>query len=303
MKKFFSLFVASFIFVTPVSAETISNVGFAPGNIWYSQEPFFAGEKIRVYTVLYNASDKDIKGDVVFYDNNTVIDRSAFSIAKGRVQDIWTDWTPAEGNHNVRAELENTRVTLPGGGESTITLANAITGESTRVVELDTDGDNIPNSQDPDDDNDGISDTSEIAAGTDPLKADSDNDGKSDREDQDPFTANLPDSEKLREVAESIKDDALPAATGVADAAYKKSEEIRFTLKDFAENKIAELEKEKADNPKEGSAAFTQAAALYGNYSLLYMARYQILFYGFFVLLIFLSGRWMWKRSFGDRFS
>jgi hypothetical protein len=41
----------------------------------------------------------------------------------------------------------------------------------------DTDGDGVPDSQDSDDDNDGLSDTLEIAIGTNPLNADTDHDG------------------------------------------------------------------------------------------------------------------------------
>lgn len=46
--------------------------------------------------------------------------------------------------------------------------------------QLDTDGDKLGDACDPDDDNDGLSDTFELSIGTDPLKADTDGDGLSD---------------------------------------------------------------------------------------------------------------------------
>ena len=44
----------------------------------------------------------------------------------------------------------------------------------------DSDGDSIPDALDPDDDNDGLLDTEEAIAGTNPLLADSDGDGEND---------------------------------------------------------------------------------------------------------------------------
>ena len=47
--------------------------------------------------------------------------------------------------------------------------------------EADTDGDDIPDSTDEDDDNDGLSDAEELIIGTDPLNTDTDGDGVSDQ--------------------------------------------------------------------------------------------------------------------------
>jgi len=55
---------------------------------------------------------------------------------------------------------------------------------------VDTDGDGIPDSQDTDDDNDGLSDIQEQALGTDPLKPDTDGDGRGDADDNCPLLAN-----------------------------------------------------------------------------------------------------------------
>ncbi len=60
----------------------------------------------------------------------------------------------------------------------------------------DTDGDGIGNNADPDDDNDGVSDTQEATDGTDPLDADSDDDGLNDGEEQTAGTdPNNPDTD------------------------------------------------------------------------------------------------------------
>ncbi|WP_245238035.1 Ig-like domain-containing protein [Paenibacillus etheri] len=58
--------------------------------------------------------------------------------------------------------------------------------------ELDTDGDGIPDSLDPDDDNDGLTDEQEIVLGTDPKKVDTDGDGINDKEDPFPLDPTKP---------------------------------------------------------------------------------------------------------------
>jgi len=55
------------------------------------------------------------------------------------------------------------------------------------TVEVDTDGDGIPDATDPDDDNDGLSDVDEIANGSDPLDPDTDDDGIGDALDTNPL--------------------------------------------------------------------------------------------------------------------
>ncbi|MCP4994829.1 MAG: RHS repeat protein, partial [Gammaproteobacteria bacterium] len=66
---------------------------------------------------------------------------------------------------------------------STITYGYDAAGNiltKTIVVEIDTDGDGIPDITDPDDDNDGLTDIEELSLGTDPLNPDTDGDGDSD---------------------------------------------------------------------------------------------------------------------------
>jgi hypothetical protein len=79
------------------------------------------------------------------------------------------------------------------------TLNATAYGLSTSLVpEIDNDGDQIPNTVDTDDDNDGLTDTEELGLGTDPLNPDSDNDFVNDMDDMyplDPTRSELQSSE------------------------------------------------------------------------------------------------------------
>lgn len=78
----------------------------------------------------------------------------------------------------------------------------------------DTDGDDIGNNEDTDDDGDGILDTDEAAQGTDPLVADSDEDGVNDGIDNCPTIANGVNEDNQ---ADSDGNDIGDACDGVAD--------------------------------------------------------------------------------------
>ncbi len=118
--------------------ESVKNVGFLPSNIWYSKDPFFAGDKIRVYTVIFNGSDADLEGSVEFYDNGAPIGKADFSLAGGgRVRDIWINWTATNGSHTISAKIINPKISVPGEEPRAIIIENAETGSNEKTVDFD----------------------------------------------------------------------------------------------------------------------------------------------------------------------
>lgn len=183
MELFFTVIFSIIACTLSVSAAEapIKNAGFVPANIWYSQEPFFSGDEIRIYTVIFNGSSEDLVGTVEFFDNGVSINTTDFSLASGgRVRDVWVDWVAHDGKHTITARLVDVYAVGVGGKKRAIVLENAETGKSERVIDLDTDSDKVGNTDDLDDDNDSIPDIDEVQNGTDPLKKDSDGNGISD---------------------------------------------------------------------------------------------------------------------------
>ena len=139
MKYFIALFLFFTALITPVFATdlSINNAGFVPSNIWYSKDPFYAGDKIRIYTFIFNGSAYDLTGAVEFFDNGASIGKTTFALASGgRLRDLWIDWKATEGKHAVTARLVDTIADGPNGKQSVV-LANAETGKSERTIELD----------------------------------------------------------------------------------------------------------------------------------------------------------------------
>ena len=117
--------------------KTPKNLGFIPSNIiWYSKDPFFAGDKIRIYSAIFNNSEYDISGTVEFYDNGNLIGKLDFALAGGGgMRDVWIDWIAAKGNHKISAKIVDGKISTIGGGNETFALENSQAGESERFVE------------------------------------------------------------------------------------------------------------------------------------------------------------------------
>lgn len=139
MGRIFIFLIAVLFFAGPVFAAdlSVSNAGFAPSNIWYSKDPFYAGDKVRVYTIVFNGSAYDIAGTVEFLNNGAPVGKVNFSLAKGGgAQDLWVDWNAEEGKHTITARLVNVVADGPNGKQS-VSLPNVETGTNERVVDID----------------------------------------------------------------------------------------------------------------------------------------------------------------------
>lgn len=132
-----SLLFAVSIFPAHAANPPINNAGFVQSNIWYSKDPFYAGDKIRIYTVIFNGSAYDLSGLVEFLDNGSPIGAVRFSISSGgRIQDLWTNWTATAGKHTITARFVDVVADGPEGKHA-VFLANTEAGKNERVVDLD----------------------------------------------------------------------------------------------------------------------------------------------------------------------
>lgn len=133
------LLIIFVLFAYPVFAvgPAIDNAGFVQSNIWYSKDPFYSGDKIRIYTVIFNGSAYDLSGAVEFLDNGALVGKADFALASGgRVRDLWVDWKATEGKHTITARFANVISDGPNGKQPAV-LGSSEAGKSEKVVELD----------------------------------------------------------------------------------------------------------------------------------------------------------------------
>ena len=177
-----SLLSSFFIFLFPVSTafEFIKN-----DSIWLSNANAFAGDEVKIYTVVVNNDFPFVSSDIQFFNNGSligtaVIDNLSFESA----EQVWIAHTLLKGENVFTIRLANFVAKNADGSVVPLSDANTTGYEvsKTFTIDLDTDHDDVGDAEDLDDDNDGLSDEEEAGFGTNPLLADTDGDGVGDKE-------------------------------------------------------------------------------------------------------------------------
>lgn len=323
-----NILCVSFAYAAP---QPIKNVGFVPANIWFSKDPFFDGEKIRIYTIVFNGSSYDLEGAVEFLDNGVIVGKTNFSLSSGgRVRDMWIDWVATKGKHAITARITGATASSASGAKSSVVLDNMETGKSERDVDMDTDGDDVGNTEDLDDDDDGISDVDELRNGTDPLKKDTDGDGVSDGKELEVSLKNKAEAELILESASTSVatilntlrriDDTIPepikaaaiTSTNIVER-FRVEEGYKFALakdkklqeiKLISENKQKILVQEDSKNNKKDTIGNVSNAtekpfayAMLASLAVLeYTFKWKVVFYGVILYALYRLIMWVVQR-------
>jgi len=134
-KKFgIILFILLGFFVAePLHAQTTSS-GFVPGSIWYSKDPFEEGDKIKIYTFIFNPNKTEIKGTVNFFDKSVLLGKKDFLIGAESADDVFIHWTVTVGNHSIYAKIENAQIRNAKGVYEKVSLKDIQTKPSARTI-------------------------------------------------------------------------------------------------------------------------------------------------------------------------
>jgi hypothetical protein len=183
-----AILVLGTLFPVTLLAAT-APAGVPKDALWFSKEPFFAGETITVFTVVYNSTDYRLSGTMELRDGTTTLAKKDFIVETlGASQIVSFPWTVTAGSHLFSAVITQDELRKEGGVLSDQSLAATKTTGAKRFADLDTDHDGLGNIMDTDDDGDGLMDAEEKKLKTDPLNPDTDGDGISDKKDAHPLT-------------------------------------------------------------------------------------------------------------------
>ncbi len=121
-------------FTPPHSYAQTTSAGFIREDIWYSKDPFTEGDKINIYTVIFDPDVRALTGTVDFFDQTTLIGKKTFTVASKRTQDISIEWTVTAGDHNIYAKIESAKFVNANGTYENAHLNDDQTSESKRTV-------------------------------------------------------------------------------------------------------------------------------------------------------------------------
>ncbi|OGI74196.1 hypothetical protein A2740_01535 [Candidatus Nomurabacteria bacterium RIFCSPHIGHO2_01_FULL_43_16] len=128
------LFLILFLFpINRILAQT-TNAGFVPANIWYSQDPFEEGDKVKIYTVIFNPDSRQLSGSVIFFNNSVFLGKKDFTAEAKSVKDVYLDWTATVGEHSIFGKIENAKFLVSLGKYEEVYLAENETSKSLRTV-------------------------------------------------------------------------------------------------------------------------------------------------------------------------
>ena len=231
--KFFILNILCLFFAFNIVWAESLEISFVD-KFRYSHDSFFAGEDVRVYTTLQNNSGFDLQGIIQFYDNDKFIGDFNFFIANVRNIEVWTDWRPSEGKHNLLVKIDNLKKLEIAKNPKTVDLDEDIFVTKNLDIDIDTDKDGIGNKDDLDDDNDNISDEKELIQGTNSLVFDEPIIENKDLQ----STASLQKKEdSSQEFSKELKiaQDLSGDVKNITSATLKKSKKITEDTKSFLE--------------------------------------------------------------------
>lgn len=188
MKRFLqALMLASTFLLLSLTAFAYSgDISINQQNIRFSDNNFMEGKKVRIYASVTNHSDKDLLGVVRFFDNgNQISGDQAISIFDHKTDDVFIDWTPSFGDHNISVKIYPWEPAIDNPANNWIV--------SDIYAVQDTDHDGITNTKDDDDDGDGVLDNEDIFPLNPKEQFDTDGDGKGNNTDEDDDNDGVPD--------------------------------------------------------------------------------------------------------------
>lgn len=217
-KKLLNLlfFVALAGFALPAWSYAVTDLSLSDGDVTFSKNNPLENEQVRIFARIFNKGDTDVLGNVIFLSNGKKIAESLpISVRVGTYDDVFLDYKFKAGTYDIEARIINENYTDDNSENNNVTKKEFF-------VDLDTDKDEIGDSKDLDDDNDGVSDEQESVLKTDSKNLDTDGDSVNDKIDSFPLNK----TEYRDTDADGIGDNNDPDADN--DGVLNEEEKIKY---------------------------------------------------------------------------
>lgn len=125
--------ICGFLFSNIAIAQN-SKIDFVKTDIWYSKTDLTEGDKVKIYTAIYNPDNRELSGTIAFYDNSVLLGKKNFIIPGNGVRDVSIDWVVTLGGHSIFAKIEEAKLTLAKGKYEQVSLNNVETKKDINVI-------------------------------------------------------------------------------------------------------------------------------------------------------------------------
>ena len=122
-----TVFVAFLLCVAPTFAFALPHVGFPDASVWLSNTNPKHGEKIRMYTVVYNGTGGSVAGTLTFLVDGTDYSAQPITLEAQSSKVISAEWQATAGTHTFGARF--------GSDGSTVETAEVATTIQIKVAE------------------------------------------------------------------------------------------------------------------------------------------------------------------------
>lgn len=133
MKKYILLLIVLLSFASSVYADAPATTGIIPGQIWYSKDPLVEGDKVLIYTALWNGNTSSLLAIVEFYDKNVVLGTREVTILPNTLADVSVSWQVTSGDHTISAKITSSSL-VNAGKKQSVTLERTLTEEDKTFV-------------------------------------------------------------------------------------------------------------------------------------------------------------------------
>ena len=284
------LFIFSFFFpLSAIKAQTTSNAGFvSSNNIWYSKDPFQEGDKVGIYTLVFNPDSRPLSGTVVFFDNQLVLGTKDFNVTANGVVEIHINWIATVGEHVIFGRIENSRFLTSDGKYEDAYLVENETTKSSRTIEAKV----VPSIPET---------TTSIGTNT---KANSNNPNPNTSSSASGFIQNVGNA--VAENTPTFIKQPVSSASNVSEKFIQSSGSSLENKKQEISKEIKALDPSKGTTAKETSQNKLEKPFKYVGLFFYTLASYifnsKFLFYGILILLVFFLLRFIWRKIHPKRY-
>lgn len=189
----FTLPLIVLLWAVPVLAQDFTaDLSLEPGSV-RTESNVIVGKTVRIYASVKNNSGQDLFGTVKFYDEKHgefIGEDQPVSVIANNTDDVFVDWNAKSvGEFPISARVIPWEEAGDNPDNNKVTTAI--------YVDIDSDGDGIPNRQDPDDDNDGVLDKDDAFPLDSAESVDTDGDGIGNNVDTDDDGDGMADTQDL----------------------------------------------------------------------------------------------------------